>query len=71
MKKNWDVVRPSEEAIEAKWHKEGGIRASTGRAWLTPRMIRNARRLQYQWNKSILDKIDKKLAKLDEKEKRK
>ena len=34
-----------EKAIEKKWIKEQGIDPETGKAWLTPRMIREASHL--------------------------
>ena len=39
-----------EKAIEKKWIKEQGIDPETGKAWLTPRMIREASYLVEAWN---------------------
>jgi len=41
----------TEEQLEILWKKQKGIDPKTGRAWLTPRMERNAKQLTEIWKK--------------------
>jgi hypothetical protein len=41
------AIHPCEAALERKWHEESGINHE-GKEWLTPRMQRNAIRVQAQ-----------------------
>ena len=44
-----EPILPGEEAIEAKWKATRGIQRESGEMWLTPRMEREAARLQRVW----------------------
>lgn len=43
-----DSVWPGEEQIEAQWKQDEGVDFE-GKAWLTPRMLRQSARLLQAW----------------------
>lgn len=43
-----DIIRPGEYAVEHLWKRSDGLDMN-GHMWLTPRMLRNAKRLEEWW----------------------